>query len=319
MASLEIVHSPIPAIVGPTASGKSDLGIELALEFGGEIINLDSVQVYRGLYVAAAKVPPGDRRGIPHHLIDIADPTENFTAGQYARKAESAVKEIMARGRMPILVGGTGFYLRALVQPLFQSPETDLGLRDRLRRLLEARGAHHLHRMLARVDAASASAISPRDWSRTMRALEFRFQSGQRMSESKPKRPPSPDFAWRVVVIALNPPRPDLYSRINARAERMFQEGLVQEVLGLIDSGVPTDAKAFQAHGYRRVVEYIKGQRTLEAALEQMKLDTRHYAKRQLSWWRGWPGTRWINRFGNEPEALAEAMEHIREATGGAR
>jgi tRNA dimethylallyltransferase len=294
------------------------LGIELALKFDGEVINLDSVQVYRRLYVATAKVPLREQRGIPHHLIDIADPTENFTAGRYARRAESAIRETIARGRMPIMVGGTGFYLRALVQPLFQSPETDLRLRNRLRRILEARGANHLHRMLARVDADAASAISPRDWSRTMRALEFRFQSGDRMSESKPKRPPSPDFAGRVVVIALNPPRADLYSRINTRAERMFQEGLVQEVQSLIDSGVPADAKAFQAHGYRRVVEYIKGERTLEAALEQMKLDTRHYAKRQLSWWRTWPGTRWINRFGNEPEALTEATEHIREATGGA-
>jgi len=319
VASTEISEPPIPAIVGPTASGKSDLGIELAVKLGGEIINLDSVQVYRGLYVATAKVPEQDRRGIPHHLIDIAGPTENFTAGEYARRAEAAIRDVMARGRMAILVGGTGFYLRALVQPLFQSPETDLGLRDRLRRLLEARGAHHLHRMLGRVDPSSASVISPRDWSRTMRALEFRFQSGERMSKSRPNRPPPPDFAERFIVIALNPSRAALYSKINARAERMFQEGLVEEVQALIDSGVPADAKAFQAHGYRRVVEYIKGERTLEGALEQMKLDTRHYAKRQLSWWRTWPGTRWINRFGSEPEALIDALQYITEATGSTR
>jgi tRNA dimethylallyltransferase len=314
VASTEIAQ-PIPAIVGPTASGKSDLGIELAVRSGGEIINLDSVQVYRGLYVATAKVRVQDQRGIPHHLIDIADPTENFTAGEYARRAETVIREVTARGRMPILVGGTGFYLRALVQPLFQSPETDPGLRDRLRRLLEARGAHYLHRMLARLDADSASAISPRDWSRTMRALEFRFQSGEQMSRSRPNRPHPPDFARQVIVIAINPPRAELYLKINSRAERMFREGLVEEVQSLIHSGVPADAKAFQAHGYRRVVEYVKGQRTLESALEQMKLDTRHYAKRQLSWWRRWPGTRWINRFGSEPEALAEALEYISEAT----
>jgi len=319
VSSQQIERLPIPAIVGPTASGKSDLGIELAVRLGGEIINLDSVQVYRGLYVATAKVPVRDRRGIPHHLIDIAGPTENFTAGEYARRAEAAIREVIARGRMAILVGGTGFYLRALIQPLFQSPETNLDFRDRLRRILEARGVHHLHRMLARLDAESASVISARDWSRTMRALEFRFQSGERMSRSRSERPPAPDFARRVIVIALNPPRADLYSKINARAERMFQEGLVEEVQALIDSGVPADAKAFQAHGYRRVVEYIKGERALEGALEQMKLDTRHYAKRQLSWWRTWPGTRWINRFGSAPEALIDALQYISEATGSTR
>jgi len=311
VVSLENVRSPIPAVVGPTASGKSDLGIELALRLGGEIVNLDSVQVYRGLFVATAKVPPEDQRGIPHHLIDIVEPTENFTAGEYARRAELAIRDIMSRGRTPILVGGTGFYLRALVHPLFRSPRTDLSLRERLRALLGARGPEHLHRMLARLDSRAASAISPRDWSRTMRALEFRFQSGRRMSDARPDRPFPPDFAQRVIVIALNPPRAELYRRINARAERMFQQGLVQEVQTLIASGVTPDAKAFQAHGYRRVVEYLRGNRTAEDALEQMKLDTRHYAKRQLSWWRSWQGARWINRFGNEPLALPEALEYI--------
>jgi len=165
--------------------------------------------------------------------------------------------------------------------------------------------------MLDRLDRAAAAAISPRDWSRTMRALEFRFQSGRRMSEARPNRPSSPDFASRVVVIALNPPRQELYNRINARAELMFQRGLVQEVQALIDSGVPADARAFQAHGYRRIVEHIKDQRSLDSALEQMKLDTRHYAKRQLSWWRAWPGTRWLTRVGDEHEAVAAALEYL--------
>jgi tRNA dimethylallyltransferase len=304
--------APIPAIVGPTASGKSELGIELATRLGGEIINLDSVQVYRGLYIATAKVRPEDQRGIPHHLIDIAEPTENFTAGEYAKRAESAIREITARSRMPILVGGTGFYLRALVRPLFESPKTDIALRGRLRRLLEKRGPEHLHRMLVRLDPATAVTISPRDWSRTMRALEFRFQSGRRMSEARPTGPAPPDFAARLLVIALNPPRAELYAKINARADRMFQEGLVQEVRTLIDSGVPAGAKAFQAHGYRRVIEHIQGLRSMEDALEQMKLDTRHYAKRQLSWWRAWPGVKWIEGFGDEPEAHASALKFVR-------
>ena len=310
----ENVLSPIPAIVGPTASGKSDLSIELALRLGGEIINLDSVQVYRGLYLGTAKVSHKDRRGIPHHLIDIATPTENFTAGEYARRAESTIREIMVRGRIPILAGGTGFYLRALVRPLFASPETNLALRDRLRRLLEIHGPEHLHRMLVRLDSASAIRISPRDWSRTMRALEFRFQSGRRMSEARSNQPGPPDFASRVIVIALNPPREQLYARINRRAERMFEQGLVEEVRALIESGIPVDAKGFQGHGYRRVVEYIRGLRSVEEALEQTKLDTRHYAKRQLSWWRAWRGVRWIDLFGDEPKAVADALAYIEDA-----
>jgi tRNA dimethylallyltransferase len=302
---------PIVAIVGPTASGKSDLGIQLALEFKGEIVNLDSVQVYRRIYIATAKVPPEERRGIPHHLIDIAEPTENFTAGDYARLAAATIRAIESRTHMAILVGGTGFYLRALIQPLFESPKTDLKLRERLRRLRERFGPQHLHRMLMRVDPEAGMRLSPRDWSRTMRALEYYFQTGRRISESQRVRANPPEFASRVRVIALSPPRDALYARINRRAEAMFEGGLVEEVEALIASGVPPDAKAFQAHGYRRVVEYLKGLRTREDALNQMKLDTRHYAKRQLSWWRSWEGVKWIHRFGYEPEAIAEAKDYV--------
>jgi tRNA dimethylallyltransferase len=303
----------IPAIVGPTASGKSNLGIELALAIDGEIINLDSVQVYRRLYVATAKVPPSDRRGVPHHLIDIVDPTEDFTAGDWARLAAETIRDIESRSRAAILVGGTGFYLRALVNPLFEGPKTDLKLRDRLASLRDRRGAEHLHRMLSRVDRQAAKNISLRDWSRTMRALEFRFQTGRRISESQPEVPDAPELASRVRVIALDPPREQLYERINNRAEEMFARGLVEEVESLIASGVPPTAKAFQAHGYRRVVEYLQGKRTREDALNQMKLDTRHYAKRQLSWWRSWPGVKWIERFGYETEALDESQQILRE------
>jgi tRNA dimethylallyltransferase len=305
----------IPVIVGPTASGKSELGIKLALEVGGEIVNLDSVQVYRGISVATAKVSPSERRGVPHHLIDIVEPAENFTAGRYAQLAEQTIREIESRHRTAILVGGTGFYLRALVSPLFEGPETDLRLRKRLLAVRERRGAEHLHRMLARVDPAAAATLKPRDWSRTMRALEFYFQTGKPISEAQLRTPPAPKLAARIRVIALSPPRDQLYARINARAEAMFERGLVEEVRSLIQSGVPPDAKAFQAHGYRRVVEYLQGRRSLEDALNQMKLDTRHYAKRQLTWWRHWPGAMWINRFGDQPEAFAEAVSHLEKST----
>ena len=309
MESPATPEQPIPVIVGPTASGKSDLGIRLAHALGGEIINLDSVQVYRGIYVATAKVPPEQQRGVPHHLIDIVEPTENFTAGDYAEIAAKTILEIEARGSIAILVGGSGFYLRALVQPLFEGPKTDLSLRDRLTRLRDRRGAEHLHRLLARVDPEAAERISPRNWARTMRALEFYFQTGNRISESQHERPAPPEFASRIRVIALRPPRDSLYARINERASRMFEGGLIEEVQSLIASGFPPDAKAFQSHGYRRVVEYIQGRRSREDALNQMKLDTRHYAKRQLTWWRAWPGVKWIDRFGDEPEAFAEAIK----------
>jgi len=298
----------IPVIVGPTASGKSDLAIRLALALDGEIINLDSVQVYRGIYLATAKVPRDEQRGVAHHLIDIAEPTENFTAGEYARRATQTIRDIESRGRTALLAGGTGFYLRALVKPLFEGPSTDERFRTRLIRLREKRGAEWLHRMLRRVDDAAAQAISPRDWSRTMRALEVFFQTGHRISEAQPSTPDAPELAERIRVIALNPPREALYQRINRRADEMFASGLIEEVQSLLAAGVPQNAKAFQAHGYRRVVEYIQGRRSRDDALNQMKLDTRHYAKRQLSWWRSWPEVSWVNRFGAEDSAFEEAL-----------
>ena len=303
----------IPVIAGPTASGKSDLGIRLALAHNGEIINLDSVQVYRRIQIATAKVPHAERQGVPHHLIDIVEPVEPFTAGDYARLAAQTIKEVEGRGHMAILVGGTGFYLRAVVNPLFEGPQTDVALRARLTSLREKNGPEHLHRMLVRVDPQAATNLSPRDWPRTMRALEVFFQTGRRISESQPETPPIPELASRIRVIALNPPREQLYARINSRADQMFAGGLIEEVESLIASGVPPTAKAFQAHGYRRVVEYLQGKRTREDALNQMKLDTRHYAKRQLSWWRSHAGVKWIDRFGNEQEAFDAANRFLEE------
>jgi len=303
----------IPAIVGPTASGKSELAIKLARELDGEIINLDSVQVYRGIQIATAKVPLAERQGVPHHLIDIVEPTENFTAGDYARIALRTIQEIESRNNTAIFAGGTGFYLRALVRPFFEGPKTDPELRQRLIDLRDKRGADHLHRLLERVDPHTATRLSSKDWSRTMRAVEVYFQTGRRISELQPEMPAAPELATRVRVVALEPPRDQLYERINNRADEMFARGLVEEVQSLIASGIPPTAKAFQAHGYRRVVEYLLGKRTREDALNQMKLDTRHYAKRQLSWWRGWPDVMWIRCFGDNPQAFDEARSHLEE------
>lgn len=308
---------PIPAIVGPTASGKSDLAIALARELDGEVVNLDSVQVYRGIEVATAKVPLDERQGVPHHLIDIVDPTVNFTAGDWARAAAIAIADIEERKRTAILAGGTGFYLRALTTGLFESPTVDPAIRARLMRRIERKGPERLHGLLRRLDPASAARLAPRDRSRVVRALELRLASGQSATElhsALPREVPSPDIAARVRIIALSPPRDELYRIINDRTDRMFAAGLVDEVRALLDAGLPPDAKALGAHGYRRVVEYLSGRRTLESAIEQTKLDTRHYAKRQGTWWRSTPGVFWIERFGTSADALREALLYLARA-----
>ncbi len=301
-------EKPLIAIVGPTASGKSDLGIALAERFNGEIINCDSVQVYRGIYVATAKVPMEERRGIAHHLIDIVEPTYNFTAVEWAARAREVIAGIESRGKRVFLVGGTGFYLRALTTEFFDSPEIDESLRPRFQRILERRGAEHLHRMLRRVDPRLAAKFAPRDWSRVIRALEVYFSSGTRLSEWQQRSPEEPtEFAARLHFFVLEPPREELYARINRRVDVMVERGLLEEIQSLIASGVPPGAKAFNAHGYKRFVEHLLGKRTLESAIEQMKLDTRHYAKRQWTWWRAQANTHWLNGFGFEEGTIAEA------------
>ncbi|MBS1810335.1 MAG: tRNA (adenosine(37)-N6)-dimethylallyltransferase MiaA [Acidobacteria bacterium] len=302
------------AVVGPTASGKSDLGLALAERFNGEVINCDSVQVYRGIYVATAKLPVEEQRGIPHHLIDVAEPTENFTAVKWAAEARATIAEIEARGKRAFLVGGTGFYLRALTTQFFEAPEIDESLRPRLLKILERKGAEHLHKLLARVDAVTAERYAPKDWSRVTRALEVYFSSGKPLSVWQVESPeiPTPEAA-RLHYLVLQPPREELYDRINRRADLMIEQGLVQEIQNLIASGVPADAKAFQAHGYKRFVEHLQDKRTLESAVEQMKLDTRHYAKRQWSWWRAQSNTHWLNGFGFAQDVIDEAIEIVKK------
>jgi tRNA dimethylallyltransferase len=296
---------PIYVIAGPTASGKSELGIELALRVGdksGEIINCDSVQIYREIEVATAKVPLAERRGVPHHLIDYIDPRINYTAAEWAKNAVAKIAEIEARGSIAILVGGTGFYLRALRQPFFEGPKTDEALRERLKNIRTKKGAEHLHRMLQRIDPAAAARLFPRDYVRVQRALEVFFQTGELISQVQPKREDPPECAARLQIFVLDPPRDLLYDRIRRRAEMHFAAGLVDEVEQLRAAGIPDDSNALGAHGYRRVVEYLRGERTLEGALEQTKLDVRHYAKRQLTWFRREEGVRWLSGFGDKSD-----------------
>ncbi len=305
---------PLIAIVGPTASGKSDLGIALAQRFNGEVINCDSVQSYRGLYIATAKVPPEEQGGIPHHLIDIVDPIENLSAVDWAHLARQTMYEIESRGKRPILVGGSGFYLRALTTKFCDTPELDESLRPRLMKILARKGSEFLHRKLEKVDSVYAATTPPKHWSRIIRALEVYYSSGIPFSEWQIRYPVEPNAeAERMIYFVLEPPREKLYERINLRADVMIERGLLTEIQDLIKAGVPMDAKAFQAHGYKRFVEYLKGSRTLESAIEQMKLDTRHYAKRQWSWWRGEKNTHWFSGFGFDEQVIEKAAVQYEE------
>jgi len=303
--------APIIAIVGPTASGKSALGIKLALHLGGEIINCDSVQVYQGIQIATAKVPVEEQRGIPHHLIDFVSPHVIFTAADWARVALKRIEEIEARGSRVLLVGGTGFYLRALRRPFFPSPPTDEELRARLTRIREEKGPEHLHGILRRFDKAESQKLNVRDWPRVQRAIEFCLQTGQTISSQRPQRPEPPAIASLIRILALNPPRKELYARINARTEQHFADGLVEEVSRLLDQGVPASSNALGAHGYRRVVEYLSGQRDLAGAIERTKLDVRHYAKRQLTWFRHEPGVEWLDGFGDDAAVQEQALARL--------
>jgi tRNA dimethylallyltransferase len=303
--------NPVIAIVGPTASGKSTLGIEVALKINAEIINCDSVQVYQEIEIATAKVSLEERKGIPHHLIDFVSPEINYTAGEWAREAAVKIEEIESRGRIPLLVGGTGFYLRSLRQPFFISPPTDESLRRRLNQLREKHGPEHLHRVLSRIDSQAAAQLYPRDWPRVQRAIEVYFQTGRSIVDQQPERPEPHESSRRLRILALNPPRAELYQRINERTEAHFRAGLVEEVQQLLGRGFSPGSNALGAHGYRRVVEYLQGLRTLESAIEQTKLDVRHYAKRQLTWFRHEAGVEWFDGFGEEKAIWESVLESI--------
>ena len=303
--------SPIIAVAGPTASGKTALGVEIALALSGEVVNFDSVQIYKGIEIATAKPSDEEKRGVSHYLIDYVDPNINYTAADWSRDAAEKINELEARGRLPILVGGTGFYLRTLLLPLFDGPATDPVMRERLRAIREKRGPEFLHRLLAKVDPAAAEKLFPRDYVRVMRSLEVYFQTGERISDQQPNRAEPPEFAGRVKLLVLNPDRHLLYEKINARTEAHFAAGLVEEVKQLRASGVNDSTNALGSHAYRRVCEYLRGERTLESAIEQSKQDVRNYAKRQLTWFRREDVTLWLDGFGHDPKIIEQALEHL--------
>ena len=299
----------VVAVLGPTASGKSALGLALAHRFGGEVINCDSTAVYRGFDIGTDKVAPDDRRGIPHHLIDIADPTEVYTAAQFARDAARVIREIQARGHLPILVGGSGLYYRALTRGLFPGPGSDDGLRGRLEAVAARRGLPFLHRMLRRVDAASADRIMPGDLKRMVRALEVYFLTGRPLTAHFADTV-SPIAGMRVIAIGLRLPAALTAERTARRVEQQFARGVLDEMRALLASGVPETARPFGGLVYRQGLELLRGVRDEAATRALIARENRHYARRQLTWFRKEPDLEWFDGPGESPATIA-AVERV--------
>jgi tRNA dimethylallyltransferase len=296
----------LPIVLGPTASGKSDLAIQIALALGGEIVNCDSMQIYKGFDIGTAKVVEAARQGVPHHLIDVANPNQVFTAGDYARRAREVLREIAARGRGAVVAGGTGFYLRALLEGLFPGPARDPDIRARLERR-EGKRPGSLHRILSRLDPVAAARIHSNDKNKIIRALEVRLLEQKPMSELFERGRDALE-GFRPIKIGLDPPRALLYQRTDARAIHIFKQGLIDEVRGLLAAGAPRDAKPFESLGYKQALEVIEGHMTREQALAATQLETRRYAKRQLTWFRKEHGVHWLSGFGQEPAVQEKAL-----------
>jgi tRNA dimethylallyltransferase len=296
----------LPVVLGPTASGKSELAIHIALALGGEIVNCDSMQIYRGFDIGTAKVLEAARHGVPHHLIDVVNPDQVFTAGEYARVARDVLRQVATRGRVAVVVGGTGFYLRALLEGLFPGPARDPAIRARLERREQKRPGS-LHRILSRLDPLAAARIHSNDKNKIIRALEVQLVEGKPISELFDRGRERLE-GFRPIKIGLNPPRPLLYQRMDARAVRIFEQGLVDEVRGLLAAGVPRDSKPFESLGYKQALEVIEGRLMPEQALAATQLETRRYAKRQLTWFRKEHGVRWLSGFGQEPAVQQKAL-----------
>jgi len=335
-------------ILGPTASGKSALAIELAKRLNGEILVCDSTQVYRHFDIGTAKVPKRDHQKIPHHLVDLVEPDEVFTAGDYRRHALLALDDLRRRAKLPILTAGTGLYLRALLEGLADAPTRSEELRERLRHIAKKRGATHLHKTLARLDRESAARIAPPDTQKIIRAIEMRILAGKPVAEIfRVSRADLRDDAggevrekagarvnalegYAITKIGLAPPRLALYARIDARVEAMLAAGWLDEVRALVSSGVreevregvregvrenargiPPDAKPFQFIGYSDLRAHLEGRITLADAVAKIQQSTRRFAKRQLTWFHREPDVHWLESFGDNPETVSAALDLI--------
>ena len=299
----------VVAILGPTATGKSALALAVAERFGGEIINCDSTAVYRSFDIGTDKIAFADRRGIPHHLIDIADPTEEYTAAQYARDAAAVIRDAHARGRLPILAGGTGFYFRALTRGLFPGPSKDAALRARLEAIAQRRDVTVLHRMLRKVDPESALRIQPRDLKRLVRALEVYLLTGRPLTAHFAETASLiPDV--EVIAIGLRLPVAAIAERAARRVDEQFERGLLDEMRGLLARGVPETARPFGGLVYRQAMEHLKGVRDEPATRALITQENRRYAKRQLIWFRKEPNLAWFDGPG-ESAATIDAVQRL--------
>lgn len=321
-----LTSAPTPlllVLLGPTASGKTALSLQLAHRFSAEIVSCDSVAVYRDFEIGTAKPSPGERALVPHHLIDVASPADPYTAGEYSREARAAIAAITARGCLPIVTGGTGLYLRALLSGLFAGPRRSETLRDRLRRSDARHRARKepawLHRLLQRLDPQAAARIHANDTPKLIRALEVCLAAREPMTEAW-KRGADALEGYRILRIGLAPERQALYARINARAARMFADGLVQETAQLIEQYGP-DLKLFDALGYRQAAAQLRGELTRDEAVALAQQGHRNFAKRQLTWFRREPGVHWLPGFGDDrataQQAEALVSRHLGESQSG--
>ncbi len=298
---------PLLIVAGPTGAGKSNLAIHLAQVYSGELVNCDSLQLYRGFDIGTAKTPAAERHGIPHHLLDVLDAKMVHSAGDYSRLARAAVAEIAGRGKLPIVVGGTGFYIRALLDGLPALPPRDEALRARLE-AREARRPGSLHRLLTRLEPSAAARLHPSDVQRLVRALEVRLVTREPMPSTSEAAPLT---GYRVLQLALIPPREDLARAIALRSRKMFEAGLLDEVRGLLASGLTGDEKPFESIGYKQALGHLRGEITLEAAIESTEIETRQYAKRQRTWLRGDSRVHWLPGFGNDPAIQRAAQQEV--------
>jgi tRNA dimethylallyltransferase len=309
----------VVAILGPTATGKSALGIALARRFDGEVVSCDSTAVYRRFDIGTDKVPAAARQGVPHHLIDVADPTEEYSAARYARAAAAAIREITTRGRLPILVGGTGLYYRALTRGFFPGPSRDEALRARLERIADRRGVERLHTLLRRIDPESALRIQSRDRKRLVRALEVYCLTGRPLTAHfADTQSPLPEYD--VQAFALQIPADMTAARVRARVDAQFEQGLLDEIREILASGVPETAQPFTGLVYRQALEHLHGVREEAATRELIVRENRKYSRRQLIWFRKEPNLQWIHAAGEREETQEEvtralaAMEIRRDA-----
>jgi len=309
-------HTPsdplLVVLLGPTASGKSALAIHLAEQFSGEIVSCDSVAVYRNFEIGTAKPSHEDRALIPHRLIDVAEPGEPFTAGEYARQARVALNEISQRGHLPIVVGGTGLYLRALLEGLFPGPQRSDELRERLRSRAAQHGSEHLHRILLRLDPAAAANIHANDAPKLIRAIEVCLTARGPMSELWRERGRDSLLGFRILRIGLNPPRDQLYDRINQRAAQMFDHGLIAETQSLLQRfGDAREITPIHSLGYQQALQHIRGELTLAQAIAAAQQGHRNYAKRQMTWFRREPDVTWLAGFGDDRAIREQAIAVI--------